>query len=880
MGELILYRLSSSYMASCRWLASNDPNSLPTRILYRTYTPLIHPLTPPWLKQQVTTSLSLFPLREGGVRECIDFVAGAVSNAETILNQGQSTSNPSITLDALKQASRLLSSVPASLTNDEYFSKLGPQLITLLDEGATEMQRAAAYIIGTGTLSTRANGAPGTPGWKHLVEPIVKPLEIRAVSTTAPGVIVTSESLFLALERLGAVTLLHPNPGLLRRLVKPHLLTLWGILCFSSKKTSLFTKSLQLLTEYLRSSAGSDGFIKILDNFMWDGGEFWTFARHKGTGVNIIRRAGSDGPLNGNELSLPMLIDKRKDLFIHILNNAADSAEMQTIFLHVLHEWLSKKTGPHSKKSSDDIFGKEFVSEFVYAILAQELMTRPDYRDRIISDPEKVIDFIRQLLEDFIKSHKIRRAAVSTLSKPSLSSLGSIINSPRTPHDNSTVSEEDAEVASICISLLTVILIDGNLPRTPTATKLLFKLEPSISSLCQSKSLPQSLRLGASAILNAISSMTNVKSSPTLPLANSNSLDQTTYTAALKDLASSEPPIRAEALFLLSKLIRSSSPTISPIPTAITIISLLQDPDSYVHLSAVRALSDLAFHCPSAVLDQLMKAYADEMEGASLDDRLRAGEALRGVVETLGETQRLNGSMAEKLAKMLLHLAGRRGHRPKTHNAEKKAETEHTSTHEPELETPEMDIDEEEEIDEEEAHFRRTAKIWTGWQGTRGEEDVRLRTSAVSLFSILLESIPSSCSPPSTILSTSLDISHQILHLECGEEKAILRRAAVMVFSSYLKVIEQIGVTQEWNLDSVEKELEDVERTDDDEIVRSHAGRILKDLNEVREEGFMKAMRGDGIRTELELDEGRLRGLDARLDNGTEVKRGMIKEVE
>jgi hypothetical protein len=123
---------------------------------------LVHPdRVQPWLRAPIIQALARLPLRPRGVQDTIEFVFSIhPSNANRQETVGSRSSN--ISHEALSSASRLLSSPPQSMSPEEWFNGIGPQLLELLDgRGEREMDKAAAYIIGFGILGRKMYGAPG-----------------------------------------------------------------------------------------------------------------------------------------------------------------------------------------------------------------------------------------------------------------------------------------------------------------------------------------------------------------------------------------------------------------------------------------------------------------------------------------------------------------------------------------------------------------------------------------------------------------------------------------------------------------------------------------------------------------------------------------------
>jgi hypothetical protein len=100
------------------------------------------------------------------VHQTIEFVVSVhpstVHHAENSRASSAQSRGPSISLEALSSASKLISSPPSSLSPEEWFPKIAPQLLSLLDgQGGLEMVKAASFIIGYGILGRREYGAPG-----------------------------------------------------------------------------------------------------------------------------------------------------------------------------------------------------------------------------------------------------------------------------------------------------------------------------------------------------------------------------------------------------------------------------------------------------------------------------------------------------------------------------------------------------------------------------------------------------------------------------------------------------------------------------------------------------------------------------------------------
>lgn len=114
-----------------------------------------------WFRPHVARALALLPLRPQGVRNTIEFILSVHPSARQPGTKAESR-GPSISLEALKSASKLISSPPSGMSTEEWYSGIAPQLLALLDgQGGLEMVKASSYIIGYGILGRREYGAPG-----------------------------------------------------------------------------------------------------------------------------------------------------------------------------------------------------------------------------------------------------------------------------------------------------------------------------------------------------------------------------------------------------------------------------------------------------------------------------------------------------------------------------------------------------------------------------------------------------------------------------------------------------------------------------------------------------------------------------------------------
>ncbi|KAL9579116.1 MAG: hypothetical protein Q9212_005294 [Teloschistes hypoglaucus] len=811
--------------------------------LFPLLTSLLHPSCPQWFRDSITTCLSVLPLRSNGVRQTINFIASA-SEANVSSNEGQPT-GPAMSLEALARASKLLTSVPSHLTPDEYLTDLAPQLLDLLDDPAADNKRIASYIIGHGILSKRKIGSPGTVGWRLFAEPVLGPFNPSDGKVPVP-----EELLRQALDRLAALVQFHPNPGLTKRLVGPILLPLWGLLCYAleSQRAHWVDQVYQILTTYMKISVTDMQLLLLSDNLLWDGTTSWTFMPGASGGVEIRRRDMSNHGFK-SVAEIMTRVDDRVEQFSKLLKSAfLTDDQLSKIFTHASKRWLlgSEASGGRQILGDPRDGSKDPIESLVSTKLTQKLLQ--DYKDRISSSVDGILQLVEPTLSAFVAEHRQSTERRARSAKPSIHSLGNL-----TGQDEAEGEEEESiETIAAALSLLSAVLTSSD-PSAEMNAGLITSLQDSLSYINQAQSsLDDSLTKTASNILLLLQlhsstspgQQTAAKSNPTDPYVE----QQNTHRIALHHLSDPLAPVRAQGLSSLTALISKSSPILDITSTASQLISLLQDEDEYIYLSAIKALGMLASNHPRTVMNILVERYVDKNEEAGLDVRIKIGGALNKTVEGLGEL--FTGEGAVMVGSSMIAVASRRGDKPKTLQKREREQRKEAKARKEAEEAWDGDVPDFSEGNSEEAKVNAyIGAITSGWSDTGREEDIRIRTSALSILSTAIEVNIAALGP--TITSEAIDCALSILKLEKSDAQAILRRAAVMVIMSIVKAIDtaeerevQLGFGfAGQNLVEVITVLGYIEATDRDEIVVGHVRAVIESLEAWREKSLLAVSR-------------------------------------
>ncbi|KAH7346592.1 hypothetical protein BKA65DRAFT_477782 [Rhexocercosporidium sp. MPI-PUGE-AT-0058] len=797
----------------------------------------------PWLRTPLISILARLPLRPRGVQHTIEFVLSvhpstSGSNASASTGRGAAISH-----EALNAASRLLSSPPAGMPAEEWFAGIAPQLLFLLDgNGEPEMDRAASFVIGFGILGRKQFGAPGTSGWNAFIEPILSALDptlssSRIMKAPAESIdtlgirktLVTAAEVSKALHRLTTLLSSHPHPALSKRLLRPALLPLWALSCWrhgnEQTEKTFREPARKLLKTLIQLSPASNDELKqpgppsalnllssILQNLTFKGKEKpgqikWTYSSDDEGGIYIEEVRASIDHAVKDPFDVAS-VDFASDCFVSLLQDMPDmKPEISKLFMSLCKKWLAS-TAKANKPEIITQFGQavesggdDMEATFTEVTIMRNMMT--SFPENLVDDSRQVLDLANQVLLDFLA--------------------------------NSDLGDETVAVA---MSLLNIVLTAPSFRISQEIEPCMASIETSLSSIGRKKldvSLTAYNLLMLLKFRNTMNEPEEINmSTPT----NRQVEDKKSYSLAMSYLTATDspPPVRAQGLELLSNLVRSNS-TILDIPALLVLFSsLLQDSEEYIYLRAIKSFIQLSQKHPKSVMKDLIDRYVDPQEESELDQRLRLGEALLQVIQN--NSSQFSGETSETVCEGLLFVAGRRGYRPKTEQQQaKRNKLKRKQNSEAEEawggEVPQLDevLGTESQEDNE-----ILVQIVTGWESKRGQEDVRIRASALAILGAGIEASIEGIG--SRLISTAVDASIHVLTLETEPEMGILRRAAILLIMNFVKALDaareegkKLGFSfVGQSLDDVRRVLEYIEGTDGDGLVRQHAKDVIESL--------------------------------------------------
>jgi len=625
------------------------------------------------------------------------------------------------------------------------------------------------------------------------------------IDLTSDQVLVSPTRLTIALRRLHSLVVSHPNPGLCKRLLAPLLLPLWALSCWQTEKSPTWKPSnlaAELLNIYLKLSPPPPVFLTLVHNLGYLGGydrqkPEWVYAETKGGELQIIKTRGIAS------IHQPSLdhISQRIPILLDLIISSFSDADISTAFIGLFGRWLksARQSQPGQVLLQELPKTEDPLAQLTEVKLLQTMMDK--FPDKLASQPEHILELVSQVLAD-----------------------------------SQAAPEIDDETIGVALSLLNMIATTPGFQRSQVGPNVFKYIESSLERLSRCDNPEVSTTASNLSLLLRFREEIDPSDSTAAPI-DRRIEDRKTYNLAISYISQSDnpPPVRSEGLHLLSNLIKSQSPILDIPGILVLLSSLMSDNEDYINLQVIKLYTLLVSKHPKAVSKEILDHYIDANEKATVDARLRFGEALLQVIERLGEA--FTGDVAQQVGDALVSVASRRGYRPKTKaRQEREGRARQLKKKEAEEawggELPEFSDD---ETEEERGQNEILTRIVEGWESKRGMEDVRIRASALSILGNAMET--NVVGLGARLVSTAVDLAVNILKLEREDEKGILRRAAVLLVLSFVKALEaarQVGKTLGFGLaarDDIMRTLGFVAETDGDGLVRQHARDAIESLD-------------------------------------------------
>ncbi|GAO16660.1 uncharacterized protein UV8b_00775 [Ustilaginoidea virens] len=807
-----------------------------TWILLPVLNSLIKPgILPTWLREPLLQALAVLPLRPDGVRGTMEFVFSVhpSNHGAAPVTQKPQKDGASITHEAVAVASRLLSAVPAPLSPQEWYDGIAPQLFGLFDgDAGQDLAKTAAQIVGFGILGRKQIGAPGKPGWNSFVQPLIEQINpsltnapkqkdsqhgdetgYEIVDLTTNKTLVPGQHLAMALGRLTTLLFSNPSPGLCKRVLNPIVVQLWALASVAHPSERIAqdfcSPAEKLVQTYLKLFGKTENVLPIIHGILCEGSVHgvnpWQYRLAANGTIDIIGLTKEEELNYGTSFAE---IEPRAEKLARLIAVSFSNEEISRLFLFLLRRWIQSKQQRIEvnieSRPTDDAIGSPIGKLAEVAVLQKLMEVAPD---QLVTHFNQLMDVICQVLTGDERSP-----------------LGS-------------------DAVSVVLSLLNLVITATGFHRSDIRPQDLKVIEASLQRLCCSDDEEVSgTSRNLQMLLRYRGEVESMSYSPVSVPSVRQIEDRRVYNLAMNYItgdAESPPPVVSEGLDLLSTLILAESPALDINAVTVLMSGLLKSNEDYINLRVIKVFTQLANRHPKSTTQEILDNYLDPQECSTTDTRLRFGEALLQVVERLGET--FSGEVAQRTGEALLSIAGRRGMRAKTMAKQAREERLAKLKREKSLRDEDADSDEDPNDDEELAKVEKInneilSQILQGWESKRGSEDVRMRTSALSIFGSALES--NIVGVGSLLVSNAVDLCVNILTLERGLEYGILRRAAILVILGVVRAMHQakesgrslgFGLTESSRKD-IQRTLSYVADTDNDGLVQQHARDVVESV--------------------------------------------------
>lgn len=683
----------------------------------------------------------------------------------------------------------------------------------------------SVFFGGGGSLLTFI----GAAGWSIFVQPVIDNInwslredredealeEEEVVDLTRGRRLVSSDDLQRSVQRLKVLILSNPSPGLCKRVLTRVLPQLWILASWPAQHgevvNGLKTPASVLLQTYFKLFGESESIMILIQNLMCQGSLPSSKTAWKFLAINSDEIEAVEAQRSEESVVDWGKIDANAGNFVDLFTSASSTEDVSSIFLKLLRKWIeSSSAQPNSNievvASSLTESPSSTISDLVEVAVLQKLMQKA---------PEKLVSHFDQLLD------LVTQVFIADTKSP----LGD-------------------DVVGIVLSLLNLVITAPSFQKSDIKQEQLTILESSLERISQQdRSDTSATARNLSLLLKYRDELEEPDDATSLPSARQIE-DRKTYSLAMSYIAGEKdnpPPVVSEGLNLLSGLINSQSPILDINGITTLMSSLLKDNEDYINLRVIKIFTELSNKHPKATLQELTDSYLDSSEKLSTDTRLRFGEALVQVIERLGEL--FTGDAAHRTSEALLSIAGRRGYRAKTYAKQKRDEKLRKLKEEKgqvEDDEPDMDVDEEELTEEQKVNNDIIAQIIEGWDSQRGSEDIRMRTSALSIFGLAVETNIRGVG--ATLASAGVDLALNILAMERDTSSGILRRAAIISILSFVRALNTakesgqslgFGLTEE-SRGNIQRTLEYIAATDNDGLVQQHAHNVVESLDNWR----------------------------------------------
>ena len=553
--------------------------------LMRAWMAQLNPETPVWWRSRVTSVLAEMPLRPHGLRATLNFIIGDTNPASVVVQR-------------VDKAVQLITSVPARTSAGEYIAKIASQLIDLLALPSDQvvLRRASVQIV------------------VRLYQR--NPDDVRTFIFT-PGILLHLQNpsdetrIAQTLSKLSLFLVYPDTPSaMISDLVLDVIPILWRIAEFAQSSNRFGVKSqiLDILVSWIKMGAGAEGVMRILQEAsrsLLEPGTLLPVSGAQGGVATIIESTRETDLLQRMEVSKVVVLD--------LMDRISDQSDLLLqVLTALLESWMAYS-------DEDNIIQILLITHSLQHTLET-------HQAKLKEDPRSMLRIIQSILRSYLEKHTVGLGATS-------SGLLHIVKDESV--QDSTDSEIDDALITALLSLLSAMLSEVESP-----SQLEGKAE-FIGLLQRLRDISANVTIKSTAMNIEILLDANSTEGNSLPAAKVSIRQR--YLRAVQMINDALVPVRAQGIQALRNVLRTDMENNSGIidvdNALFLLMNLLKDPDSYVYMNSVGAISEIAtISGPMGmkVLKTLVDAYIQH-EVDNLDARLRIGEGLVQAIQRLDE---------------------------------------------------------------------------------------------------------------------------------------------------------------------------------------------------------------------------------------------------
>ncbi|KAH6570568.1 hypothetical protein BASA62_004296 [Batrachochytrium salamandrivorans] len=549
------------------------------------------PPCPSWLASTVGSYLSTLILSPGGVQSLLSLLLPVNSSDGEIV---------SVSITQLEQVSKLLLTPSTGISKHSYFVNLSSQLQSI-SENDTIVSKSAV-LAANFTISQFVSKHPKL-GKKYFIDPMMEPIMrfylIGSQRDIKVGIISTDVQITATVDSLAQLIAGNePSQSLMQSISAAIPVMYYMLEKAVRSKLALRTSLTQIIDTYFKLSDTVDVVQTLYAICIGQSEQEFAMMACSDNGAIEFVAPGSGDFVCETDGSL--LVDSME--FCKYVQELERPTVIGELFIRILEgSLLAKRVHEDSDKDpvSDinigltSVISNQELINMRHAAMVIAMMNQ--FGDTLLQNTNQILKFIK-----------------------------------------TTLIESELDSISLALTLLKEIFSNDvlNLDAEGKHTAVEIKIILHTLTLHENETV-RAMSQGARI---AIMAQTGTPLSATAEHDTLAHKQNTDFRNALKELGDPLLPLRAHGMSVLRRLVLESAPVAREnLDSVITIfLDMVEDPDSFIYLNAIKGLSALTDKHASETLARISQRYTDKT-GIDMDYRLRIGEVLMQTIQRCGQ---------------------------------------------------------------------------------------------------------------------------------------------------------------------------------------------------------------------------------------------------